>query len=341
MLTLDLQFVEALWPLVTRMARAEPCPGELWSALEDQISLGPVLQNVHVDEEQGRALHLKEWRSVWETAAGIRRTPLIGGRRQEYALTNARFSLQNAEALDVLIRHLTTRLADITQRIVTIAVENLPSGAHCATEIHLVAGTASGGFTDETGVYVDMAVLGALGANPKLTEQFLAHELWHSGHWSLIERHPRVDEPWFMPFAQLQSEGVVNFLIGGTYELYAHKALEGQEDEKQRARRFLTYADSMDAEAFMRIDQLYSVIGSLLEGNEMAFQNFSNSLPDAPGYLHGKYMAQIINSTLGRDALLATCSDPVTFLLEYARACEHLGKKSPSETVCDMLRNIS
>lgn len=341
MLKLDLQFVEALWPIVKRVAREEECPDALWATLKDQRSLDPVLQNARVDEEGGRTLRLEEWRGIWEAAAGSRQSSLEAGRRQQYALTNARFSIQNAEALGALIRDLTDKLADVTLRIATTASENLPRGAQCASEIRLVAGTTSGGFTDETGVYVDIAVLGALGADPKLTEQFLAHELWHSGHWSLIERHPQLDAPWFMPLAQLQSEGLVNFLIGGTYEFYAHKAAEGQAEERERAQRFLAYADAMKTEALTRIDALFLAVSRLVGGDATTYREYSNSLPDAPGYLHGKYMAEIIDSALGREVLLATCPDPVAFLLAYVQACGHLGRKQPPETACQTLRTIA
>lgn len=341
LLTLDTQFAEALWPMVMQMSRTEQCSDDQWLAIEKQSSLGPVLQNARVDEEDGRSLSLMEWRSIWEAAAGICRTPVVAGRRQEYALTNAWFAVQHADVIHELLLNLNTRVADAALHIASTAYENLPQGAACAEEIHLVAGTASGGFTDETGVYVDVAVLAALGANPDLTEQFLSHELWHSGHWSLIERHHHVNEPWFMPLAQLQSEGLVNCLIGGTYELYAYKAKTGQEDEKERAFRFLAYADSMETEASQRIGELYSAIARLLEGDQTTYLEFSQALPDAPGYLHGRHMARVIDKALGRESLLATCPDPVRFLTTYSEACERLGLKPPSEEVCAMLARIS
>jgi len=340
-LTLDLRFAESLWPIISRLANGRDCPDEWWVALKNQPSLDPVLQNAFVEEEDHRQLRLEEWRSIWEVAAGrtLHMTP--DGRRQEYALANARFALQNADMLGALLHRLHGAMAETTLRVEKTAYGNLPEDAHCAPEIRIVAGTTSGGFVDDISVYVDLAVLSSLGADQRLVEQFLAHELWHSGHWSLVEKHRYLDAPWFIPLAQIQSEGLVNFLIGGTYELYSHKSVAGQPEEKEYAQRFLAYADSMHAEAPARIRELYEKIGRLVRGDVEAYRQYVSGLPDGPGYLHGRYMAQVVDKAFGRKKLLSTSPDPAAFLLLYADACSELGIEGPPEETCETIRTVA
>lgn len=341
LLTLDLRFAEALLPIVSRLANGNDSPDEWWAALKDQPSLDPILQNAFVEEEGRRHLRLEEWRGIWEVAAGRTSDLTPAGRRQQYALANARFAVQNVDVLGKLLHRLHTDLAETTLRVEMTAYGNLPEQAHCAPEIRMVAGTTSGGFVDDIGVYVDIAVLASFGADQKLVEQFLAHELWHSGHWSLIANHPYLDAPWFMPLAQLQSEGLVNFLIGGTYELNSHRSVAGQPEEKERAKQFLAYADSMKAEAASRIDELFQKVGQLVHGDVEAYRQYVSDLPDGPGYLHGRHMAHVIDRALGRKKLLSTCPDPAAFLLSYADACSRLGIEEPPQEALATIRTAA
>jgi hypothetical protein len=134
-----------------------------------------------------------------------------------------------------------------------------------------------------------------------------------------------MQEPWFMAFPQLQSEGMVNHLIGGTYKLMSIAAQTGQGEAQKRAQEFLHYADTLEACAETRMSEYLECLDALFSGDSGPYEAYVRTLPDAPGYLHGVLMAKAIADTFGRQALIETASDPVRFLLSAIESFQRKG----------------
>ncbi len=316
---LDLSLISALMPMVRELKGEIPSSDEQWALISGQPGLTGVLENGFVREEDGRSLTFEEWKALWQGAAtGLQAVP---GFRQRYMLQNMQLALTHTSALEQLLVRLLRDEDSLSEEIVATVKINLPAQAQLPGAITLALGTCSGGFVDgEGGIFVDLATIHALADDPFAIIQFLAHETWHSGHWSLVATHPRQHEPWFGPLVQLQSEGMVNHLIGGTYELMSRTVQTDHGETRNSAARFLDYADTMDAHSQSRMVDYLEHLEALIAGNTAKYDAFVRNLPDNPGYLHGVLMAKTIEETLGRRALLETTPDPVAFLLTAIQA---------------------
>ncbi|HWI63695.1 MAG TPA: DUF5700 domain-containing putative Zn-dependent protease [Symbiobacteriaceae bacterium] len=308
-MNLDLTLVDLLLPILTDLSSGVPVTDARWQGLNASPTLSAVLEN-------GRLTSLMEWRRIWEAAAWGEAPEL--GARQRHVLANARQALGRLEQVRTAAAALRTDLVSRMDEILRSDVlPNLPAGVSPAPAVALVLGIASGGgFFTGSGIYLDLGWIAGQGHDPVLLRKLLAHEIWHTGHYAALA--PRLDQPWLGPVFQLQSEGAANYLIGGTREVCEIAAEQGDE----RASAFVTYADTFEPQARKRLREYAEALEMLLTGDEESYQAYERTLPDMPGYLHGVYMCRAIDAALGREALIATLPDPVSFLLRYQEAAE-------------------
>ncbi len=337
---LDLSFISALMPMVRGLKGETPSLDEQWELISRQPCVTDILENGFVREEDGRSLTVEEWKALWRGAvAGQQAVP---GFRQRYMLQNMQVALTHTSALEQMLAHLLRDEDSLSEQIVARVMINLPAHAQLPGAITLALGTCSGGFVDrQGGIVVDLVTIHALADDPSAIIQFLAHETWHAGHWSLVATHPRQHEPWLGPLAQLQSEGMVNHLIGGTYELMSRTVRTGHGEAQDRAARFLDYADTMDAHSQPRMVDYLEHLDALIAGNTVEYESFVRQLPDNPGYLHGVLMAKTIEDVRGRRALLDTTPDPVAFLLTAIQAFQEIGCDVCSPVLWERLAALS
>ena len=321
---MELSFVEVLMPIVRDLKEKKSSSTRQWSLSGTEPSLSGVLKNGYVAEEDGRPLTVAEWQEMWRAAAAGERPEL--GFRQRYMIENMRLAIAHLGEIEQILAGMLRDEDSLSRQIEALVLANLPARAQLPDTITLLLGTCSGGFVDEQGrIVVDLAAVHMLAADPGAVLQFLAHETWHSGHWSLLADDPRMQEPWFMAFPQLQSEGMVNHLIGGTYKLMSIAAQTGQGETQKRAQEFLHYADTLEACAETRMSEYLECLDALFSGDSGPYEAYVRTLPDAPGYLHGVLMAKAIADSFGRQALIETASDPVRFLLAAIESFQRKG----------------
>ncbi|MDF2631082.1 MAG: putative zinc dependent peptidase [Symbiobacteriaceae bacterium] len=328
---LDFAAVETLLPALLDLAAGRPVSEERWEAVSRTAAFPGIMGNCCVAEEGARHFTLAEWREIWEMAAR-EAAPCTGapaqgataphlGVRQRYLFDNARATLGALPEIEGMAASLRNGFAEQMEEAIQAQVlANLPPGTPLDTTVYMILGSASGGFYNDSGIYFDLNQFRTLRRDPALMRQFLAHEIWHTGHGALAEHHPAVTAPWFINLYMLQSEGVVNCLIGGTREWCEVVAADATHGDAARSRAFLAYLASMDEHAEERLRELAEALGKLLTGDIAGFRAYAQALPDHPGYLHGVYMARTIERALGRGALIETIPDPVSFLRVYQAA---------------------
>lgn len=256
------------------------------------------------------------------------------GQRQRFLYENARATLGALPEIEPMLAALRSGFAEEMEEVLRSQVlANLPADATVDPAVYMVLGSASGGFYNENGMYFDLNQMRALRRDPALLRQFLAHEIWHTGHGALAEGHPSVKAPWFMHLYMLQSEGTVNCLIGGTREWCEVVAAEAGHPDGPRAKAYLDYLTGMDVHAQERLAELSAALEKLLAGDKDGFRAYTRTLPDHPGYLHGVYMARAIERGLGRGALVAALPDPLSFLRTYQAAARAGGGPLLSESL--------
>jgi hypothetical protein len=309
-----------LLPVLHDLVQGLPAPEELWEAIARDPAMSGILANGRVSEEGGRNLTFAEWRRIWEAAVSDEQLEL--GVRQRRMVENACASIQHLSELRGIAATAANGLGEaLAKSMDAEIVPNLPAGTRVSPTVHLVLGTSSGGFFSGSDIYVDLNLLRHLADDPEAVRQFLAHEIWHTGHSAAVEGHRMETERWFGPLFRLQSEGIVNCVIGGTHEQYARVAVQTSDQEaRDQARAFLDYVCTIESHPCEHLDQLSVALQRLLRGDIQAYRDYEESLPDQPGYLHGLHMAKAIDHQLGRDVLIATVPDPLAFLLAYQQA---------------------
>lgn len=309
---IDTAFVAQVLPIVRQLAIEHQAPQ--WKVMQGFPSLRGVLENGRVVEQNNRPLTFEEWTVMWANAASGQPNEQRGI-RQRFMSDNMLTSIKHLDELAAVLIHFNENAVSLGMKIETRVRSSLPREAVLPASITMVLGTTSSGYVDANGIYIDLVALYMFHGDTRMTENLLTHESWHFGHGSLLEVHPHRNEPWFMPLAQLQSEGIVNFLVGGTHELNQYRAQHSDGEVREQSRRFLEYFDTMEDQSARRLNELFSTLVSLLSGDVESYTTYVASLPDMPGYLHGVYMSRKIHEVFGRDALVRSASDPMSFIL--------------------------
>lgn len=318
---LDFATVEALMPVLQDLVAGRPVSEARWDAVSLTPAFPGIMGNCCVAEEGARPLTLPEWRRIWELAAAQGNDAPALGQRQRHLFANVTATLGALSEIEAMAAALRDGFAEQMAEVVrTRVLANLPAGAAPDPAVFMILGSASGGFYNEQGMFFDLNQMRTLHRDPALLRQFLAHEIWHTGHGSLAEKHPAAEAPWFTNLYMLQSEGMANCLIGGTREWCEAVAATADHADAPRARAFLSYLGSMEKNAQDCLHELAEALERLLAGDTAGFRAYVLSLPDHPGYLHGVYMARTIERVLGREALIGTVPDPLAFLRAYQQA---------------------
>jgi len=334
---LDFATVEALLPVLLDLSAGRPVSDDRWDTVSRTAAFPSVMGNCCVAEEGARPFTLAEWRKVWEMAAQGVDSPALG-MRQRLLFENARATLGALPEIEMLAATLRSGFAEQMEEVLhTQVLANLPPGAVVDPSVYMILGSASGGFYNESGMYFDLNQMRILRRDPALLRQFLAHEIWHTGHSALAEQHPDAAAPWFIQLYMLQSEGTVNCLIGGTREWCQELAGTADNADAPRSRAYLAYLATMDGCAEERLRELAEALEKLLAGDKAGFRAYTQTLPDHPGYLHGVYMARAIERSLGREALFTTLRNPVSFIRTYQAAARAGGGPLLPESLITLL----
>lgn len=309
---IDTTFVRNVLPLIQQLS-AEEKPQQ-WNHIGHLPSLAGVLANGRVVEEDDRHLTLEEWSALWTDAVHGQTNKQLG-MRQRFMYDNMRTAVRHLNDLSVVLNYFDQNSESLGIEVERRVKANLPVGAVLPNEITMILGTTSSGYVNDEGIFIDLVTLYMFHDDKKMIDDLLTHESWHFGHSSLLESHPNVDKVWFLPVAKLQSEGIVNYIVGGTYQINQHRAQHSEDEAREESRRFVAYVDSFDTMAQIRLNELFSSLEKLLSGDVEGYMEYVRTLPDMPGYLHGVFMSRQIEEAFGREVLVQSASDPVKFIL--------------------------
>lgn len=323
MMQLDLSFVTAVLPWIHQMPSSE-AQVQMPNRIRSLSPLRSILENGRVTEDNNRALTFEEWASMWRDALTHKR-PKELGIRQKLMYNNMLTTTRQLDELEGVLGYLLQHSNSLGQQIETRVRNNLPRGATLPPSMKLVLGTTSLGFVTQEGIYVDHVSLYMFHDDVETVEDLLTHESWHFGHSSLLDSHPHRTESWFLPLAQLQSEGIVNYLIGGTYQIHQYQSRYAEGEARKQSRHFVQYADTMQDDLEPRVRELFSHLERLMVGDTDSYSRYVQTLPDIPGYLHGVVMARAIDEVFGREALISSTHDPLEFIVLAAQALQVKG----------------
>ncbi|QSO47359.1 DUF5700 domain-containing putative Zn-dependent protease [Alicyclobacillus mengziensis] len=315
-------FVRHVLPVIQHLSVEEK--PQQWNDIGQLQSLAGVLANGRVVEENDRPLRLEEWSSLWTDAIHGQTNKQLG-MRQRFMYDNMRTAVRHLNDLSAVLNYLEQNSESLGVEVERRVKENLPVGAVLPNAITMILGTTSSGYVNDEGIFIDLVTLYMFHDDKKMIKDLLTHESWHFGHSSLLESHPNANEPWFLPVAQLQSEGIVNYIVGGTYQINQHRAQHSEDQAREESRRFVEYVDSFNTVAQIRLNELLSSLEKLLSGDLEGYMKYVRTLPDIPGYLHGVFMSRQIEAVFGREVLVQSASDPVKFILLSVDALKSQG----------------
>ncbi len=289
--------------------------GRQWLERLEKASFEPVLSSCGHWEE-GRHVPLEPQRFLYVLINAWQDSGTLQLPAEQLAVQH---HLQRAfSRLDGLPEVLDSNIGDLEERLPeTIKREVLPwlpQTVELGQRLEIVLGAPAMGFVSGGNIYLDLLALWELGQ--ERVEQFIAHHLFHFAHRQLTRDQPGDDGLWACLFS-LQTEGVVNHVIGGSREMLELRYKYAREPLRTGLRQRLEHYAAFARDSRPYFKELYSLLGKAVDGDAKGLVQYCRQTD--PGHFQGVAMAKAIENQAGPSILRETLWNPVDFLLAWSK----------------------
>ncbi len=223
-------------------------------------------------------------------------------------------AFQRLDDLPAVLDRQTRELeAQLPQTIKREVLSWLPEPVDVDQQIEIVLGAPVLGFASRGTIYLDLLALWELGQ--ERAEQFIAHHLFHFAHRKLADDSQR-DNLWACLFS-LQTEGIVNYVIGGSREMLELRYKYAVDPLRSRLRQRLEHYAAFARDSRPYFQELYDLLDKALDGNPRELVKYCRQTD--PGHFQGVAMSKAIEDQAGAEGLKKTLWHPVEFLLAWHR----------------------
>jgi hypothetical protein len=217
-------------------------------------------------------------------------------------------SEQLEEFLNQILIYLEKELPRALQREV---LAWLPNPVEPAPDVAILLGTPWLMYTDDI-IYLDLLGLAEVGK--ERAEQFICHEVFHHCHRRLaMGASPLL--PWLF---ELQSEGVVGHIVGGSRELWeaCHRHAPGEFAGSILTR--LEWYPRFNSSPDQYMEELWQILAEGMGGKRDRLAHWYRER--FPGHHQGVLMAKVIEQELGREELVGSLLRPEDFPALFNKA---------------------
>lgn len=227
-------------------------------------------------------------------------------------------SEQLEDILNQLLTYLEKELPRALQREV---LTWLPRPIEPAPDVVILLGTPWLMYTDGL-IYLDLLGLAELGK--ERAEQFICHEVFHHCHRRLTMGASPL-YPWLF---ELQSEGIVGHIIGGSRELWEACHRHAPREFAGGILTRLEWYPRFNGNPDLYMTELWQILVEGLKGNRSRLAQWYRER--FPGHHQGVLMARVIEEELGREDLISSLLRPEDFPALFHRAAVKGNLPKPS-----------
>lgn len=190
----------------------------------------------------------------------------------------------------------------------------LPERVELDYRVEITLGAPLLGFVAAGVIYLDLLAVAELGRTR--AEQYISHQLFHFAHRRLARGRTDDDQLWACLFS-LQSEGVVNYIIGGSREMLELRYKFARGPLREQLLHRLEHYAAFPRKPAVYFEKLYCLVETALAGDPASLVKYCREID--PGHYQGVAMARTIEAQLGAHLLKESLYHPVDFLLAWAR----------------------